>query len=146
MDDAGIAGTCFMLELADGFKERLALNVAHGTANLNDGNFCFCLRIVAVEAAFDFVGNMGDYLNGAAAEVSAALFVENGPVDLSCGHIGIPGKAFIDKALVVAKVQVCFGAVISHKHFSVLDRVHGAGVNVDVGVELLHGYLVASGF
>ena len=31
MDDAGVAGACFMLELADGFKERLAFNVAYRT-------------------------------------------------------------------------------------------------------------------
>ena len=40
---------------------------------------------------------------------------------------------------------ICLGAVIRHEDFSVLDRVHGAGVDVDVGVELLDGHAVAAG-
>ena len=46
----------------------------------------------------------------------------------------------------MSQVQVGFGAIVCHEYFSVLDRVHGAGVNVDVGVEFLHGYFVTSCF
>ena len=36
-------------------------------------------------------------------------------------------------------VEVGLGAVLGDEHLTVLERVHGAGVDVEVGVELLHG-------
>ena len=38
MDQHGILMSYFMLELTDGLQEGLALDIAHGTAHLNDGN------------------------------------------------------------------------------------------------------------
>jgi hypothetical protein len=38
----------------------------------------------------------------------------------------------------VPDVQVGLGAVVGHEHFAVLEGVHGARVDVEVGVELLH--------
>ena len=46
----------------------------------------------------------------------------------------------------MTKIQVCFSTVVSHEYLAVLNRVHGAGVNVDVRVKLLHSYFVATGF
>jgi len=45
---------------------------------------------------------MGDYLYGSAAKVSAAFLLQDRPVDLARGDVGIPGKAFVDKTLIVA--------------------------------------------
>ena len=39
----------------------------------------------------------------------------------------------------MAQVEVGFRAVVGDEHLAVLKRVHGAGVDVDVGVELLDG-------
>ena len=36
-------------------------------------------------------------------------------------------------------VEVGLGAVLGDEDLAVLERVHGAGVDVEVGVELLHG-------
>ena len=40
------------------------------------------------------------------------------------------------EALVVAEVEVGFGAVVGDEDFAVLEGAHGAGVDVEVGVEL----------
>ena len=40
-------------------------------------------------------------------------------------------------------VEVGLGAVLGDEHLAVLERVHGAGVDVEVGVELLHRDLQA---
>ena len=38
----------------------------------------------------------------------------------------------------MSNVEVGFSSVIGDKHFTVLERVHRAGVNVEVRIELLH--------
>lgn len=38
----------------------------------------------------------------------------------------------------MAEVEVGLGTVIEHVNFAVLVRRHGAGIDVEVGVELLH--------
>ena len=51
------------------------------------------------------------------------------------------GQIFVDEALIVAQVQVSLGAVVGDKDLSVLVGAHGAGVHVEVGVQLLDLYL-----
>ena len=43
------------------------------------------------------------------------------------------------EALVVAEVEVGFGAVVGHEDLAVLERAHGARVDVQIRVELLAG-------
>jgi hypothetical protein len=38
----------------------------------------------------------------------------------------------------VTKVEVCLAAIVCHKYFTVLKRIHRARVYVDVWVKLLH--------
>ena len=135
-----------VLELADCLQERLALDIADGSADLNDSNTVLIHFFSAVETALDFVCDMWDHLHRASAEITVALFLQHGPVYLSGRHIGIFIQALINKTLVVAKIQVRFCAVVGNKNLAVLNRVHGARVNVDVRVKLLHRHLISSGF
>src|SRR5258708_585757 len=41
------------------------------------------------------------------------------------------------------QVQIRFRAVVRNKYFAVLERVHGSGIDVYVGVELLNGNVIA---
>ena len=52
----------------------------------------------------------------------------------------------VGEALVVAQVEVRLGAVVGDVDLAVLVRAHRAGIDVDVGVELLEGDLVAVPF
>ena len=52
----------------------------------------------------------------------------------------------VGEALVVAEVEIGLGAVVGDVHLAVLIRAHRAGIDVDVGVELLQRDLVAVAF
>ena len=136
----------FMLKLTERFKERLALDIAHGAAHLDDGDSGFLIGKITVETAFDFVCNMRDYLNGSPAVISPAFLLEHAPVNFTRGHIGILVQIFVNKTLIVPKVQIRLGAVLGYENLSVLDGVHGSGVHIDIRVELLHRHLISSCF
>ena len=55
-----------------------------------------------------------------------------------------PGQVAVEEPLVVADVEVGLGAVLGDEHLTVLERVHGARVDVEVGIELLHRHLQAA--
>ena len=41
------------------------------------------------------------------------------------------------EALVVAEIEIGFGAVVGDEDFAVLERAHGARIDVEVRIELL---------
>jgi hypothetical protein len=47
------------------------------------------------------------------------------------------GQTYVDEPLVAADVEVGLLAIVGHEHFAVFVRVHRAGINVDVRVDLL---------
>ena len=51
-----------------------------------------------------------------------------------------------DEALVMAEIEIGLGAVIGDEHFAVLERAHGAGIHIDVGIQLEHGDFEAARF
>ena len=65
----------FILELADGFDERLAFDITDSAAHFNDCDFCLFRRRICVKTAFDSIGDMRDDLNRAAAVIAAAFAV-----------------------------------------------------------------------
>ena len=142
MNQYGIFVSDLVLELADGLQEGLALDVAHRAADLDNGNAHVRVSKVSVETALDFVCDVRNHLHGTAAVIAAPFFLQDSPVYFSRGNIGIFVQAFVNETFVVAQVKVCLGAVVRDKHFAVLDGVHGAGVNIDIRIELLHGHLI----
>ncbi|CAB4999415.1 unannotated protein [freshwater metagenome] len=38
----------------------------------------------------------------------------------------------------MADVEVSLGAIVGDEHLAMLKRVHGAGIDVEIGIELLH--------
>ena len=134
-------------ELADGFEEGQAFDVANGAADLHKGYVRGVFGFTdAEESVFDLVGDVGDDLDGAALVFAAAFLVEDAPVD-AAGSDGVQlGEGNVQVAFVVTEVEVGFGAVVSDEHFAVLERVQRAGVDIKVGVELLHGHRKAASF
>ena len=55
---------------------------------------------------------MGDDLHGLAEIFAAALLVQNVPVDLAGGKVGIFVQVLVNKPLVVPEIKVGFGAVL----------------------------------
>ncbi|CAB4906913.1 unannotated protein [freshwater metagenome] len=81
---------------------------------------------------------MGDHLDGVTEVLAAALLGDDLRVNLTGGHVCRLRQIDSEKPLVVADIEVCFGPVIGNEHFTMLERVHGARIDVEVGVEFLH--------
>ena len=131
-----------VVELAQRLEEGQRLDVADGAADLRDdhvrgGAVAAGLRGQAHPAA-DLVGDVRDDLDGVPEVLAAALAGDHGGVHLAGGHVVQAVEVLVEEALVVADVQVRLGAVLGDEHLAVLERVHGARVHVEVGVELLH--------
>ena len=134
-----------LAELADGLEEGQALDVADRAADLGDEHVDVELLGQPVDAALDLVRDVRDDLHGAAQEVAPALLLDHGVVDAAGGDVGVALDELVDEALVVAQVEIGLGAVFGDEHLAVLEGAHRAGVDVDVGVELLVGDLQAAG-
>ncbi len=65
---------------------------------------------------------MGHHLNGFAQIVPAPLFFDDGGVDLSGGEVVFFREGGVDKAFVVADVQIGLAPIGGDKNFAVLDR------------------------
>ena len=99
-----------------------------------------------MDAVLDFVGDVGDHLDGFAEVFAFALVVEHGLINLAAGEVVEPGELDVGEPLVMAQVQVGLRAVVQHINLAVLVGVHGAGVHVEVRVELLQRDLEAAVF
>ena len=99
-----------------------------------------------METALDLIGDMRDDLYRSTAEISAAFFLQNGPVNLTGCDIGIFRQTFVDKTLIMSKVQVCLSTVVGYKYLTMLDRIHRSRVDIDIRIEFLHGYFITACF
>ena len=144
MDEEAVLTADIDGELADGFDERQAFDVADGAADFDDRHVVASLA--AFDPVLDFVGDMGDDLDGAALVITFAFFLDHGPVDLAGGDAGVLGETLVDESFVMAQVEVGFGAVVGDENFAMLERVHGAWIDIEVGVEFLHRDLDATCF
>lgn len=125
-------------DLADGLQEGQRLDVADRAADLGDDDVDVVGRHTT-DAVLDLVGDVRDDLHGVAQVLAAPLLGDDRRVHLPCSDIGGAVQVNVEEALVVSDVQVGLGAVVGDEHLAVLERVHGARVDVQVGVELLHG-------
>ena len=135
--------------LAGGLQEGLGLDVAHRAADLGDDDVGRAAPGagggLSPHDALDLVGDVRNDLDGVPEVLPAPLLGNDGGVDLPGGGVGGAGEVNVQEALVVADVQIGLGAVLGDEDLPVLERVHGAGVDVDVGVELLHDHVQAPG-
>ena len=144
MNHARVIRADLLHELTDRLIEGLGFDVADRAAHLDDGDPFLLLARRAVEPTLDLVRDMWNHLNRAAAVIAVALLVQNRPVHLSAGDIGIMVQALVDEALIMSEVQIRLRAVVRDKHLAVLNRVHRAGIHIQIGIELLHRDAVAA--
>ena len=138
VDHRDVRASHLQAELPDGLQEGQALDVADGPSDLGDDDVV--LGRQAADGVLDLVGDMRDDLHGRAQVVAPALLVDHGLVDAARGDVVGLRQRLVDEALVVAQVQVGFGAVVGHEHLPVLEGGQGARIDVDVGVEFLDGH------
>ena len=142
VDVADVLGAGLLAVLADGLDEGLGLDIADGATELGDHDVGAGLLLDTAELVLDGVGDMRDDLHGAAQKVAAALTGDEALVDGARGEVGVAREVLVDKALVVAEVEVGLVAVLGDEHLAVLEGAHGAGVDVEIRVGLLHRDLV----
>ena len=133
MHEQDIAVGALLLELARRLDKGLRFDVADGTADFRDYDIGVRLLRDAVQALFNGIGNMRNNLYGTAQEVAAAFAGNEALVNGTLREVGFTREAFIDKTLVMTQVKVALVAVVGNEH-------------LQVGIHLLHGYFVSTGF
>ena len=144
VDVKGVFAAQVAAQLPDGLQEGQAFNVAHRAADLYQNDLSAGGAADHCDAPLDLVGDVRNDLDGAAQVVAAPLLADDLGIDLSGGDVAHPVEADVNEALVMAQIQVGLGAVVQHVHLAVLVRAHGAGVDVDVGVQFLNGHRKAA--
>ena len=129
-----------LAHLTRGLKERQALDVTDGAADLGDDEVG---RVLVAgrqrpHPGLDLVGDVRDDLDRVAEVFPAPLLGDDGAVDLARRHVGGALEVDVEEALVVPDVQVGLGPVVGDEDLPVLERVHRPGIHVEVGVEFLH--------
>ena len=123
-------------QLSGRLQERQRFNIAHRAADFNDRYIKIFFK--GAEAFFDFVGNVRNDLHGGPQIFAPAFFINDRLVN-TAGGVGVGfGHIDVQKALVMAQVQIGLCAVYGNEHFAVLVGAHGAGVHIDVRVALDH--------
>lgn len=141
VDEEHIALAHLMTELTDGLQEGQAFDVTDGAADLGDDDVGGHLGGNFLDAVFDLVGDVRDDLHGAALVFTSTFFSQHALVNLTAGKVVQAGEIGVGEALVVAEVEVGLSAVIEHIHFTMFVRVHGARIDVQIRVKLLHDHL-----
>ena len=131
-------------QLACGFQKRQGFDIADGSSDFDKRDFV-AFR-TTMDEVLDFVGDMGNDLDGFAQIFAAPFLADDGFVNLPGGevvHLVHPGG---NETFIMAQIQIGFRAVVGDEDFAVLERTHRAGVHVDVRVQLDHGDFEAARF
>ena len=137
VDEEHAVPTHVLTHLASRLEERLGLDIADGPADLGDDDIDI-VPCLGAHRGLDRVGDVRDHLDGVAEILTPAFLRDHRGVDLAGGDVRVRGEALVEEPLVVSDVQIGLGAVLGDEHLTVLERVHGARVHVEIRVELLH--------
>ena len=147
MQEEDVLAADVVAHLTGRLQERLRLDIADGAADFGDhhvGPVPVGVRLGhRQDATLDLVGDVRDDLDGVAQVLAAALLGDHRRIHLSRSDIRRTGQVAIEEPLVVPHVEVRLGSVLGDEHLAVLERVHGAGVDVEVRVEFLHRHVQA---
>ena len=79
----------------------------------------------------------GNHLHRFAQIIAAPLAMDDLLVDPAGGEIIALRQLGVREALVVAQIEIGLGAIVGDENFAVLERAHGARIDVQVRIELL---------
>ena len=144
MDKEAVLPAHLQRDLPDSLQKGLGLNIADGAADLGDDHVGVRLLTHPIDKFLDLIGDVGDHLHGGAQILPPALLVQNVPVHLTGGEVGVFVQILVDEPLIVTQIQIRFRTILGDVDLAVLIGAHGAGVHVDVGVQLLSGHLQPS--
>ncbi len=122
----------------------LGFNITDGAPDFGDYHVRLCLFSHTVDEILDLIGDMGNNLYGGSQILAPAFLVQHVPIYLSCGKVRKLIQIFVDKTLIMPQIQICLRAVLGHIHLPVLIRTHGAGIHIDIRIQLLSRHLQPS--
>ncbi len=136
VDEQDVLLADLLPELADGFEEGHPFDVSDRPADLDEDDVGVLFLPDLAEQGLDFVRDVRDDLHRLPEVVAATFLLDHRAVHLPGGDVVVPGQVHIEKAFVVAEVQVDLRAVVKDEDLPVLVRVHRARVDVQVRVNL----------
>ena len=139
-----IARWLLFSELAGCLDERLPFDVTDRAPDFGDDDIRAALVRNAAQTLLDRFRHMRNDLHGAAQKVATPLARDKRLIDGPLREIRFPRKAFVDKALVMTQVEIAFMAIVGHEDLAVLEGAHGARVDIEVWIHLLHGHAIAA--
>lgn len=145
MQEEAVLATHLVADLTGRLQERKRFDVTDRAADLGDHDIGPDARGVGLghreDAALDLVGDVRDDLHGVTEVFTAALLGDHRGVHLTGGDVGRTRQVAVQETFVVTDIQIRLGAVLGDENLSVLEGVHGAGIDVEIGIQLLHGHL-----
>jgi hypothetical protein len=142
MDIDDVVARQFVAQLPDRLEIRQALDVADGAADLAQHEVEAVIAVA--DEVLDRVGDVRDHLDGGAEIVAASLARQDVLIDAAGGDVVVAGGRAAGEALVMAEVEIGLGAIVGDEHLAVLIGRHGAGIDVEIGIELAQADLVAT--
>src|SRR5215211_5634620 len=93
MDEKYVLASDFIPKLPQCFKERLGLDVAHRSPDLNDHDVCLRLLGNSSDPALDLVGDMSYHLDRPTEEITTAFLANDLRVDLPACEVASLAQA-----------------------------------------------------
>ena len=84
---------------------------------------------------------MRDHLHGLPEVVATAFLSQNGLIDLTAGEVVRAGEDAVCEALIVSQIEIGLRSVGQNIDLTMLKGIHRAGIDIEVGVELLKNHL-----
>ena len=134
----------FDSHLANRLEKGLGLDIADGAADFDEGHIMpFPAQ---ADDSLDFIRDVRDDLDRCTQVFALPLLADDVFVNLAGGPVVYLAHGGADKALVMAKIEIGFRAIVRDEDFTMLERAHGARIDVDIGVQLGQGHLEAASF
>ena len=89
-----------------------------------------------MNSGLDLVRDVRNHLNGFAEIIPAPFLLNDGFVDAAGREVVLAGEFRVGIALVVAKVEIGLGAIVGDVDLAMLERAHGSGIHVEIGIKL----------
>jgi hypothetical protein len=90
------------------------------------------------------IASVRNDLHRGAEIIPAAFLGDHFGINPAGGRIIRFRRVHAGEALVMAQIQIGFGAVIGDEHLAVLVRAHRARIHIEIGVELAQAHAIAA--
>ena len=134
----------FPFQLTHTLDKRQRLDVTHRPADFGNHHIELVLRPQQLDVAFNLVRDVRDHLYCLAQIFAASLLLDYALIDTSRGDAVGTRSGNVQETLVMTKIKVGLMSVDGYETFAVLVGIECSRIDVDVRVELLNGYFVAS--